>query len=66
MSGDIAFEPDLQRTICVDVRYVLFIIDKFGGAKNLVDEMTVIRERPKITDPEINETQAVSTEILGN
>jgi hypothetical protein len=41
MSGDIAFEPELQRTISVDIRYVLFIIDKYAGAKNLVDEMTL-------------------------
>ncbi len=41
MSGDIAFEPELQRTICVDARYVLFIIDKFAGATNLIDEMTI-------------------------
>ncbi|MFO7863122.1 MAG: S46 family peptidase [Salinivirgaceae bacterium] len=44
MSGDIAFEPDLQRTICVDIRYVLFVVDKFAGAKNLVDEMTIVKE----------------------
>jgi len=43
MSGDIAFEPELQRTISVDIRYVLFIIDKYAGAKNLIDEMTIIR-----------------------
>jgi hypothetical protein len=41
LSGDIAFEPDLQRTINVDVRYVLFIMDKYAGAKHLVDEMTL-------------------------
>lgn len=41
MSGDIAFEPSVQRTISVDIRYVLFIIDKFAGAKHLVDEMTI-------------------------
>ncbi|MDR0789343.1 MAG: S46 family peptidase [Bacteroidales bacterium] len=41
MSGDIAFEPELQRTINVDARYVLFIIDKFAGAKNLIDELTI-------------------------
>jgi len=41
MSGDIAFEPDLQRCICVDVRYVLFIMDKYAGAKHLIDEMTL-------------------------
>ena len=42
MSGDVAFEPELQKTIVVDARYVLFIIEKFGGAKHLVDEMTVM------------------------
>jgi hypothetical protein len=41
MSGDIIFEPDLQRTINVDVRYILFIMDKVGGAKRLVDELTI-------------------------
>jgi len=43
MSGDIAFEPELQRTIVVDIRYVLFIIDKYAGASHLVDEMTLIQ-----------------------
>ncbi|HON18729.1 MAG TPA: S46 family peptidase [Salinivirgaceae bacterium] len=42
MSGDIAFEPDYQRTISVDIRYVLFIIDKFAGAKHLIDEMDIV------------------------
>ena len=42
MSGDIAFEPELQRTIAVDVRYVLFVIDKFAGAGWLLDEMTLV------------------------
>ena len=43
MSGDIAFEPELQRTINVDARYVLFIIDKFAGAKNIIEELTIIK-----------------------
>ena len=43
MSGDIAFEPKLQRCINVDIRYTLFIIDKFAGATHLVDEMTIIK-----------------------
>lgn len=43
MSGDIIFEPDYQRTISVDIRYVLFIIDKYAGAKHLVNEMTLIK-----------------------
>ena len=42
MSGDIAFEPDLQRTISVDIRYTLFIIDKYAGATNLIEEMTIV------------------------
>ncbi len=43
MSGDIYFEPNLQRTISVDIRYTLFIIDKFAGAKHIVDEMTLVK-----------------------
>ena len=42
MSGDVAFEPELQRTIAVDVRYLLFVIDKFAGAHWLLDEMTLV------------------------
>jgi len=41
MSGDIAFEPALQRTISVDIRYVLFIIDKYAGDQNLINELTI-------------------------
>ena len=44
MSGDIAFEPNYQRTIAVDIRYVLFIIDKYAGAKNLIDEMSIVKK----------------------
>jgi hypothetical protein len=42
MSGDIAYEPELQRTIVVDIRYVLWTMDIFAGAKHLVDEMTIV------------------------
>lgn len=42
MSGDIAFEPDLQRCINVDIRYVLFVIDKYAGAKHIIDELTIV------------------------
>jgi hypothetical protein len=42
MSGDVAYEPALQRTIVVDVRYVLWIMDVYAGAKHLVDEMTLV------------------------
>ena len=43
MSSDVMFEPDLQRCINVDIRYVLFIVEKFGGAKWLVDEMDIVK-----------------------
>ena len=43
MSSDVMFEPELQRCICVDIRYVLFIMDKFGGAGYLLDEMDIVR-----------------------
>jgi len=42
MSGDIAFEPELQRTISVDIRYTLFIIDKLSNAGYLLDEMKLV------------------------
>lgn len=43
MSGDIYFDSTYKRTICVDIRYVLFMIDKFGDAQNLIKEMNIIR-----------------------
>jgi len=42
MSGDIAYEENLQKCINVDIRYVLFVIDKYAGAKPLVDEMKLL------------------------
>jgi Peptidase S46 len=42
MSGDIAYEAELQRTIAVDIRYVLWIMDVYAGAGHLVNEMTVV------------------------
>ena len=47
MSGDVNFEPKLQRTINVDVRYVLFIIDKYAGATNLIDELDIRKSEPQ-------------------
>ena len=50
MSSDVMFEPQLQRCINVDIRYVLFIVDKFGGAEWLIDEMDFakkIKEKKK-------------------
>ena len=43
MSSDVMFEPDLQRCICVDIRYVFLLLDKFGGAGYLLNEMNIIR-----------------------
>jgi len=41
LSHKIAFDKDLNRTICVDVRYVLFVIDKVGGATNIIKELKI-------------------------
>ena len=43
MSSDVMFEPELQRCINVDIRYVLFIVDKFGGAGWLLNEMNIVK-----------------------
>ena len=43
LSGDINFDDNLQRCINVDIRYVLFIIDKFGGCSRLIDEMNIVK-----------------------
>ena len=40
MSSDVMFEPDLQRCICVDIRYVLWLVEKYGGAHNIINELT--------------------------
>ena len=41
MSSDVMFEPDLQRCICVDIRYVLFLVEKLGGASHIINELTL-------------------------
>jgi hypothetical protein len=43
LSHKIAFDKDLNRTICVDVRYVLWCIDKLGGAKNIISELKLVK-----------------------
>lgn len=43
LSHKIQFDKDLNRTICVDIRYVLWCIDKLGGAKNIIDELKLVR-----------------------
>ena len=42
LSGDISFNKDLQRCICVDIRYILFLIDKYGNCPNLINEMKIV------------------------
>lgn len=42
LTGDIAFRPSSQRAATVDIRYVLFIVDKFAGAKHIIDELTIV------------------------
>lgn len=43
LTGDIAFHPQLQRALCVDIRYTLFIIDKFAGASHLIEELDIAK-----------------------
>ena len=43
MSSDVMFEPDLQRCICVDIRYVLFLVEKLGGASNIIAELDLAK-----------------------
>lgn len=45
MSGDIVFEDELQRCINVDIRYVLFIIEKYGEAMNIIEELKIERDK---------------------
>ncbi len=63
MSSDIAFAPELQRTIVVDINYVLFIIEKFAGARHLIDELTIIKKMPQHAQSKINET---NSEVITN
>ena len=42
MSGDLSFEQKVQRTICMDARYLLWCIEKVGKAQNIIDELTII------------------------
>ena len=65
MSGDIAFEPELQRTINVDIRYVLFIIDKFAGATRLIEEMDLVTTRP-VPKKELREKTELIEESVEN
>jgi len=43
LSHKIAFDADLNRTICLDVRYLLFVVDKLGGATNIINELKLVK-----------------------
>ena len=43
ISSDFAFIPAVQRTISVDIRYVMWTIDKWGGASNIIDEIDLVK-----------------------
>nr|WP_089378571.1 S46 family peptidase [Lutibacter flavus] len=43
--SDMNYDPDICRNIMVDIRYVLFIVDKYAGAKNLIEEMTLVHPK---------------------
>ncbi len=44
LSHKLAFDKDMNRTICVDVRYVLWCIDKLGGAANIINELKLVKQ----------------------
>jgi outer membrane protein OmpA-like peptidoglycan-associated protein len=64
MSGDIYFEPNIQRTIVCDIRYILWIIDKCYGAQNIIDEMEIIDRPGTSSDEEL--TKTLTTESTSN
>jgi hypothetical protein len=60
MSGDIFFEDEIQRTIVADIRYILFVIDKYAGASHLLKQMTIVKskeETHKAAQPSIKEVK---------
>ena len=63
MSGDIAFEPELQRTICVDIRYVLFIIDKFADAHRFIEEMDLVKTRVEPTKKQMQRAENIEQNV---
>ncbi|GAA4354261.1 S46 family peptidase [Hymenobacter saemangeumensis] len=62
MTGDLVYDADLKRTICVDIRYVLWCIDKLGGAPHLVKEMQVVNNGP---NPGVGATASANAELGG-
>ncbi|RNA60934.1 S46 family peptidase [Chryseobacterium nematophagum] len=63
LSGDIVFEPEWQKTINVDVRFVLWTIDKYAGARRLIDELQLVRDE---NTPADTKTRAAKPDHLKN
>ena len=63
MSSDVAFDTEYVKCVNVDIRYVLFIIDKYAGATNLIDEMTIVKEEPAAVEEkaDVEQTQQPAT-----
>jgi len=61
--SDIMYDPDMCRNITLDIRYVLFIVDKFAGASHLVDEMTLIKSPAKRFNVNKKELEKLKPEI---
>jgi len=66
MSGDISFEPELQRTISVDIRYVLWTIDKYAGAGHLVNEMTLVERKPEVVPEPTSGIEIKESKVKSN
>ncbi len=60
--SDIMYDPDMCRNISLDIRYVLFIVDKFAGAEHLVNEMTLVHSKPQRHLPK-KEVEPLKSEI---
>ncbi len=51
--SDLMYDPDMCRNISLDIRYILFIVDKFAGAQHLIDEMILVKSKPQRQLPKI-------------
>ncbi len=63
MTGDLAYDPELKRCINADIRYVLWCIEKLGGAKHIVDEMTIVNNGP---NPGVGPAATASVDALSD
>ncbi|RLD61915.1 MAG: serine protease [Bacteroidetes bacterium] len=61
MSSDVAFDKEYVKCVNVDIRYVLFVIDKFAGATNLIDEMTIVTEETPAVEENAEQVQEPAT-----